>query len=173
MKINPRISNRPNWDVYMMTLALMASTRSLDAETQHGTVITDSQHRIISTGYNSFPAGMTDSQLPAFRDEDKYSYMIHSELNACLNMVSRDNKDLVAYVTGQSCNPCTYAMHQVGVRRLVMLGIPGIKATQLQTPQTEEIFRQFVKDTGLIIEYLPVSAILENIDNRCLPLKGR
>ena len=55
--------------------------RSHDAQTQHGCVITDANHRIVGVGYNGFPRGLDDSSLPTTRPE-KYHWMIHAEINA-------------------------------------------------------------------------------------------
>ena len=58
---------KPSWTDYLMSIALVASTRSEDAQTQHGCVITDEKKRIIGVGYNSFPRKMPDSKLPNLR----------------------------------------------------------------------------------------------------------
>ena len=52
---------RPEWDDYFLGIAQVVAQRSHDAQTQHGCVITDANHRIIGVGYNGFPRGMDDS----------------------------------------------------------------------------------------------------------------
>ena len=75
---------RPNWNDYFLGLAFIASSRSRDQETKHGTVIVDNNNIVLGTGYNSFIRGINDQSLPALRP-NKYPFMIHSELNAILN----------------------------------------------------------------------------------------
>ena len=92
---------RPSWTDYFLGLAKVISQRSHDIHTQHGCVITDQNNRILGVGYNGFPRGLKDSDLPTSRPE-KYSWMVHSERNALSNCVVRPD-DGIAYVTGQCC----------------------------------------------------------------------
>jgi len=52
----------------------VVKTRSRDANTQVGCVIIDEFHRIISTGYNSFPTGIYDKAWPNERSQIQYIY---------------------------------------------------------------------------------------------------
>ena len=49
-----------------MSLAFEIAQGSVDPDTKHGTVIVDDCHAILSTGYNSFPQGCDDENLPFF-----------------------------------------------------------------------------------------------------------
>ena len=127
---------RPEWDDYFLGIAQVVAQRSHDAQTQHGCVITDANHRIIGVGYNGFPRGMDDSSLPTTRPE-KYPWMIHAERNALSNCVIRPDKG-IAYVTGQCCNDCIMALWQEGVETVVM---------------AKNRFDFFVKNSGMKIFY--------------------
>jgi deoxycytidylate deaminase len=49
----------PSWEEYFLNIAKAVSTRSKDAQTKHGCVITDKRHHILGTGFNSFPREVT------------------------------------------------------------------------------------------------------------------
>ena len=53
-----------SWDEYFMSLALLSSQRSKDPATQVGAVIVNKNKRIIGIGYNGFPHGCSDDDLP-------------------------------------------------------------------------------------------------------------
>lgn len=76
-----------SWDEYFMGVAILASKRSKDPNTQVGACIVDNNNIILSTGYNGFPFGCSDDDYPWCRDgeDTKYSYVVHAELNAILN----------------------------------------------------------------------------------------
>ena len=140
--------NRPNWTNYFLGLAKVASQRSHDIHTQHGCVITDRENRILGVGYNGFPKGLDESTLPLTRPE-KYSWMLHSERNALANCIIRPNNG-IAYVTGQCCNDCMMAMWQEGISKVVMIDDHG---SHVLNKETKNIFDQFVKMSGIEIEY--------------------
>lgn len=55
------------WDLYFLGICKSVAKRSIDAETQVGAVIVNQHHRIVSTGYNAFPAGVKDDFWPRAR----------------------------------------------------------------------------------------------------------
>ncbi|MFW5800202.1 MAG: hypothetical protein ACOCV8_05235, partial [Spirochaetota bacterium] len=60
---------RPSWDEYFLNICDAVSLRSHDKDTKVGCVITDNRHRIVSTGYNGFPCGVNDKDLPSNRTD--------------------------------------------------------------------------------------------------------
>ena len=72
-----------DWDKRFLALAQYVSTWSKDPSTKTGAVIV-SGRRVVSLGYNGFPQGMPD--LPVLYDdrEEKYSRVVHCEINALL-----------------------------------------------------------------------------------------
>lgn len=141
--------NRPNWTDYFLGLAKVVSQRSHDAQTQHGCVITDKNHRILSLGYNGFPRDLPDHLLPNVRPE-KYPWMIHAEKNALSNCTIRPQEG-IAYVTGQCCNDCIMALWQEGIKTVIMSRNHG---THLFTQKEQEIFDTFVNLSGIEIKYI-------------------
>jgi len=138
---------RPSWNNYFLGLAKAVSKRSHDIHTQHGCIITDRSNRILGVGYNGFPRGMDDSQLPTSRPE-KYPWMIHAERNALSNCVVRPD-DGIAYVTGQSCNDCIMALWQEGITKVVMSDQHG---THLFDDEAKKRFDLFAQMSGIEIE---------------------
>jgi dCMP deaminase len=141
--------NRPSWIDYFLGLAKVVSQRSHDIQTQHGCVITDANNRILGVGYNGFPRGLDDSQLPKTRPE-KYPWMIHAERNALSNCIVRPDNG-IAYVTGQSCNDCIMALWQEGVSTVVMTKDHG---THLFDKDAQNRFDTFVRMSGIKVLYI-------------------
>lgn len=140
--------NRPSWTDYFLGLAKVVAQRSHDIHTQHGCIITDKNHRILGVGYNGFPKGLEDKQLPLTRPE-KYPWMVHSERNALANCVVRPDGG-TAYVTGQCCNDCIMALHQEGIDTVYMIDSHG---TKLFDEQSKKVFDTFVQMSGIKIFY--------------------
>ena len=141
-----------SWDEYFMGLALMSAKRSKDPSTQVGCCIANQDNIIVAIGYNGFPRGCSDDEFPwgregGFRDV-KYSYVVHSELNAILSSKVEDLKGCRLYVTLFPCNECAKAIIQSGIKEIYylcdkyhdtdiqyasrrMLDSAGVKYTQL------------------------------------------
>lgn len=137
---------RPNWNDYFLGIAFVASQRSQDSETQHGCVIVNKHNHIVSIGYNGFPKGMKDENLPSKRPE-KYPWCLHSERNAIANSEIRPD-GCTAYVTGECCNDCLMAMWQSGITRVVQADRHG---TKLENDETRKIKERFLKETGMSV----------------------
>lgn len=153
-----------SWDEYFMGVALLAARRSKDPNTQVGACIVDKSKRILSTGYNGFPAGCSDDLFPWERDGDdtKYRYVVHAELNAILNARGKNLEGSRLYVDLFPCNECAKAIIQSGVSEVIylydkyadspetiaskkMLTAAGVLMTQL-TPNVQEIKLDFDKN---------------------------
>lgn len=150
---------RPQWTDYFLGLAKVISQRSHDIHTQHGCVITDQNNRILGVGYNGYPRGLNDDQLPKNRP-DKYPWMVHSERNALSNCVVRPDNG-IAYVTGQCCNDCIMALWQEGVQTVYMIDDHG---THLFDDNAKKIFDTFVGMSGIKIHKItPDLSWLKNL----------
>lgn len=146
------VHKRPSWTDYFLGLAIVASQRSHDIHTQHGCIITDENHHLLSAGYNGFPPGMPDNELPTNRP-DKYEWMIHSERNAIDNCLIKPVNG-IAYVTGQCCNDCIKHLYRNGIKKVVMMKSHG---THLFDEKQQNIFDTFIKyasKNGFEIEYV-------------------
>ena len=114
------------WDEYFMGLAILASMRSKDPNTQVGCCIVDSDNRVLSLGYNGFPIGCSDDEFPWDREaknsyDTKYNYVCHAELNAILSYKGNSLKGAKVYVNQFPCNECAKAIIQSGIVEIIYL----------------------------------------------------
>lgn len=105
--------NIPSWPEYFINMAYMVSSRSKDPSTKCGCVITDSDYRVISTGYNGSFQGIDDNMVSWERPK-KYEHITHSEMNAIL-FARESLKGCYAFITGVPCSNCTKHMIQAGI----------------------------------------------------------
>lgn len=114
-------NNYITWDEYFMGIAYLSAQRSKDPVTQVGACIVK-ENKIIGIGYNGFPIGNNDDDVPWGKEGDflntKYAYVVHAELNAILNS-NRDLKDSTIYVTHFPCNECAKSIIQSGIKKVV------------------------------------------------------
>jgi dCMP deaminase len=107
------------WDKRFLQLAKLVSGWSRDTSTQCGAVITDSRKRVLSIGFNGFPQGMDDNPALYADREQKYSRIVHAEMNALLfaNAIP-ENASLYVYPL-LPCDRCVVQLLQAGIRRFV------------------------------------------------------
>ena len=121
----PKREDYLSWDEYFMGIAILSSYRSKDPNTQVGACIVNNNNRIMSMGYNGFPAGCSDDEFPWERignDYDtKYPYVCHAELNAILNCRGANLEGSRIYVALFPCNECAKAIIQSGITEVVYL----------------------------------------------------
>jgi dCMP deaminase len=111
-----------SWNEYFMSIAYLSAQRSKDPVTQVGACIVNDQHKILSIGYNGFPSGISDDDLPWGKNnsylENKYPYVCHAELNAILNNVINVSGCAI-YVTLFPCNECAKLIIQSGIKKVI------------------------------------------------------
>lgn len=83
-----------------------------------GVVLVNSDRRIISTGYNGFPAGFDDGEERLQNKELKNKLTIHAELNAVFNSVVKPEGSTI-YSTRFPCHSCAVAIAQNKIVRVV------------------------------------------------------
>ncbi|CAI5743377.1 unnamed protein product [Hyaloperonospora brassicae] len=115
-----------SWDDYFMSVAFLSAMRSKDPSTQVGACIVNPERKIVGIGYNGFPNGCGDDELPWARESEtnlpldtKYPYVCHAEMNAILNKNSTDVKGCTMYVALFPCNECAKLIIQSGIARVV------------------------------------------------------
>lgn len=143
--------SKPNWHEYFLGLAAVISLRSNDAQTKHGSIIVNSENKIIGTGYNGPIKGIDDSKVPNFRP-DKYPYIIHAELNAILNSSSLATGATI-YITGRPCNPCLKHIIQAGIKKIIFDRNRNYNGWDEK--ETLELFNFFVNQSG--VEVFPTT----------------
>ncbi len=119
-------TNYISWDKYFMGIALLSAQRSKDPNTQVGACIVDPKNKIVGIGYNGFPIGCSDDELPwgvreAENEMDtKYPYIVHAELNAVLNSRGKLN-DSKIYTALFPCNECAKVIIQSRIKEVIYL----------------------------------------------------
>lgn len=94
---------------------------------QVGACIVGRDQIILGIGYNGFPRGCPDGQLPwakvaadGNKLATKYPYVVHAEANSILN--AKNTPTLCGasmYVTMFPCNECAKLIIQAGIREVV------------------------------------------------------
>lgn len=105
-------------------MAFLTAQRSKDPNTQVGACIVDPDKRIVGLGYNGFPRGCSDNELPWAKVNDnplhnKYLYVCHAEVNAILNKGSANVKGSTIYVALFPCQNCAKMIIQAGIKEVV------------------------------------------------------
>ena len=108
-----------------MGIALLSAKRSKDPNTQVGACIVNTQNKIVGIGYNGFPIGCNDDELPWARNAEnvndtKYPYVVHAEANAILNS-TKDLHNSKMYVALFPCNECAKLIIQSGIKKVLYL----------------------------------------------------
>lgn len=107
-------------------MALAVSRKSKDTS-KHGCLITNTDHKILGIGYNGFPEGYPDDEMPTHRETDlesapnKYDVTPHAEVNAVTNCEHKPPRGSIAYVDGIACPPCLIHLYQNNIRQVYML----------------------------------------------------
>lgn len=149
-----------------MGIALLSARRSKDPNTQVGACIVDENNKIVGIGYNGFPKGCSDDELPWARKADtanqtKYPYVVHAEANAILNS-TKNLQGARMYVALFPCNECAKLIIQSGIKEVLylsdkykdtepvqaakkMFNMAGVKFTQLNI-EKEKIVIEFYKE---------------------------
>ena len=140
------------WDEYFMGIAVLSSRRSKDPNTQVGACIVSPDKKIIGVGYNGFPTGCSDDELPWEREGDwintKYPYVCHAELNAILNSPISSLKGATLYVALFPCNECAKAIIQTGIKKVIYLSDKYAESDQTKAS------KMMLKSAGVEFEKL-------------------
>ena len=117
------------WHDYFMSVAMLSAYRSKDPSRQVGACIVDPKtQRIVGIGYNGFPWGCPDDQLPWARSaasgswlDTKYPYVCHAEMNAIFNKNCSSLEGCRIYTTLFPCNECAKLIIQSRMLDVVYL----------------------------------------------------
>lgn len=136
------------WDLRFLELSKLISSWSKDKSTQVGSVIVDPKRRIVSTGYNGFPMGMSDDIRLDIRSE-KYKIIIHAERNAILFAgKSLENCTIYTYPF-MPCSVCAGMIIQSQIKRVVTF-----KTNNVRWAEDFEFARSMFKETNIeTVEY--------------------
>ena len=111
--------NYISWDECFMRMAHVIAERSKDPSTQAGALIATPDNVVVGLGYNGFPRGVDNDELPWEREggflDTKYAYVCHAEENAVYN-ANVQTKGCKLYCTLYPCNECAKTIIQNGIK---------------------------------------------------------
>lgn len=136
---------RLNWDEYFMSIALLASCRSPCKRLQVGSVIVKN-NRLISMGYNGFPAGAPHNSIIIDGHEQ---CTIHSEVNSITDCAKRgvSLENSTIYITHYPCLNCFKTINASGI----------IKIIYLEDYNNNSIIHEMAKNSNIIIEKININ----------------
>lgn len=140
------------WDFRFIDLARVVSTWSRDPSTKTGAVIVRPDKTVCSMGFNGFPRKMFDEETYYQNREEKYSRIVHCEMNALLFA----REPVIGYTLYTypfiSCDRCFVHMAQAGIRRCV-----APRATPEQEERWGDSFKKtllYAAETGITVDFL-------------------
>ena len=119
--------DRISWEEYYMQMAILVSKRSSCLRRQVGSVLVK-DNRVISTGYNGSPSGITNCYERGYCIREKAEqgmnldmcYAQHSEMN-CISVCAKQGiscEGATLYVTLSPCFECAKMIIQAGIKRV-------------------------------------------------------
>ncbi len=146
---------RPSWDEYFMTLANQVASRATCLRRAVGAVIVKDR-RILSTGYNGVPTGITHcAEVGCLREQlgvpsgqrHEICRGLHAEQNAIIQAArfGTDIDGASIYVNTQPCVVCAKMLINAGIKEIVY-----------QNPYPDELSQQMLEESGVTVrEYIP------------------
>jgi dCMP deaminase len=132
------------WDTRLRVLARHIAAWSKDPSTQVGAVIADTRHRVVSVGYNGFPAGVDDDDTRLQDRATRLLYTVHAETNAIL-FAQRDLAGCTLYTWPfMPCARCAALIIQSGLSAVVAPTTPPALAVRwdLEVTAAEKMLRE-------------------------------
>ena len=140
------------WKKRFLKLSKEISEWSKDPSTKVGALIISEDKNIISTGYNGFPRGISDTEERLNNRELKYKFILHAEMNCILNALynGRSVKDCILFVHGlPPCSECTKSIIQAGIKKV----ITDSKATD-NWKESLKLSLEMLKEANVEIEFI-------------------
>ena len=140
------------WHRRFLRLAAEIAEFSKDPSTKVGCILVRDR-RIISTGYNGFPRGISDSFDRLLDRDKKYEMTVHAEINAvttaALHGVSTEVS--TAYVTFQPCSRCAAVLINAGIKEVYVTTDSLIPDRWLDNMV---LAANLLKEAGILLETL-------------------
>lgn len=113
------------WDKRFLDVAKLVASWSKDPSTQTGAVLVRQDRTIASLGYNGFASRMRDTPALYENREEKYSRIVHCEMNALLQCSEKPKGYTLYTYPFLSCDRCAVHMISAGVVRVVAPKLPA------------------------------------------------
>ena len=107
------------WDIRFLEMARFVSTWSKDPSTKCGAVIVRPDKTVASIGYNGFARQMPDKPEWYADREEKYSRVIHCEVNALIHAVEPVRGYSLYTYPFACCDRCIVQMIQSSLSKFV------------------------------------------------------
>jgi dCMP deaminase len=153
LKSKKSIPKRPDWDEYFMGIAELVAKRSTCLRRRVGALIVKDK-RILATGYNGAPAGITHCivtgclreklKVPS-GERHELCRGLHAEQNAIIQSALHgvSIKDSIIYCTHEPCSVCAK-----------MIINAGIKEVKVANPYPDPLAREMFKEAGVKIKII-------------------
>ena len=140
--------NRPSWDEYFMSIARLVAERSTCIRRHVGAVIVKDK-RVLSTGYNGVPKGITHcTETGCIREKmgipsgqrHELCKGLHAEQNALVQAASSSTNIAggTVYCTFQPCIVCTKMIINAEIKKIVYEG-----------SYPDELSMEMLKESGI------------------------
>ena len=141
------------WDLRFLDLAKFIASWSHDPSTKVGAVISQGK-LIVSTGFNGFPQGMNDSPSLYLDRDEKYSRVIHAEINALL-FARRPVINFTLYTWPfPPCDRCCVQLIQAGIKRFVW--VPPSEDTLSRWAGSIERTKSYLRQARISFTEIPI-----------------
>jgi dCMP deaminase len=146
------------WDIRFLQMARLVSTFSKDPSTQTGAVIVRPDRTVCSVGFNGFPMDMPDKPEWYNDREEKYSRIIHCEMNALLHAREPVKGYTLYNWAAACCDRCVVHMVQAGIKTFVN-PLPTEDMLSRWGPAFEKT-KRYIADCGAVSrEYLRIGEL--------------
>lgn len=117
------VSSRISWETYFKNVAKTIALRSPDLHKQVGAIIVNSKNRILSTGYNGLPRGVSETTIDWENRDLVRELIIHAECNAILFLRKEEyyNEELTLYCTLSPCPECIKLIKTAGITKVFFI----------------------------------------------------
>ena len=148
---------RPDWEVYFLKMAKLASTRSTCIRRHVGAVLVK-EKKILATGYNGVPSGISHcADVGCLRDEEQIPSGqrhelcrgLHAEQNAILQAAYHgvSIQGSVLFCTNFPCVICSKMLINAGIRQIFYLeGYPDSLSETMLNEAGMELHRIDMED---------------------------
>ena len=143
-----------NWVDYFRNITHQIKLKSKDRNTQIGAVIVGKDKEIVSTGYNSFPRGLSDNESYRQERPEKYYWFEHAERNAIYNAarIGVSTKGCTMYLScGIPCADCARGIINAGIRKVFVEKVDSTKGPQWE--ESQERSKEMFREADVIVEY--------------------
>ena len=107
------------WDMRFLDLCKTVSYWSKDPSTKVGAVIVRPDKTVAALGYNGFPRKMPDHVSYLYDKPEKYSRIIHGEINALISAKEPVHGYSLYTFPFMPCDRCFVQMAQAGIVRFI------------------------------------------------------